>query len=504
VLEEVDATFLVANPGKRGATLRDEGQSVTTLQRRGAVSVIVPWQPSPTLSDAAALARRAQECWARGITPIVEIEPTQEWSGDLTRLASYLGGITCRFRLLGGTGSDHEAAQAILSPLLPSCTIESPSGSGEWNAISLAQDWKTLANSGESIILECNGTTADEITQWSCAAAIWRHAGGKDAEIQTSDDVSPLHGILRTIVSSTTHAAPAGTLQLGDDIECHLYHCDDGTYTAVMWTPSGTPRRVTLPTPTTPQIIDAMGNSLPVTSGNGGITVDVSPRPIIITGLDGPTMAFCRDLRFATATLPAQKTTHHLDLEITNHFDAPITLHARPHDGDGYTISPRPLTETVARSATLSRELMMRVISPAQAGRRWVPIEITLQGGTHQHFTWMVPIEITLRGIDVSWTWHFRRHDVIIDLTISNQRPDDIQLDVRVDADSMARQPVINLALPGGGVDHRRIVVRHGASALAGDTIRLIATAKDGTGQIAGLITIPAVPAFLAGIDDSQ
>ncbi|MFG0275129.1 MAG: hypothetical protein ACF8QF_08730 [Phycisphaerales bacterium] len=226
-------------------------------------------------------------------------------------------------------------------------------------------------------------------------------------------------------------------------------------------------------------VYDLFGNERTARAGDAGAhAIALGPMPIFIEGVDERIASFRGQFRVEPPFIESIAARHDLELVIPNPWPAPISGRVRVVEPSHWDVAPR-----VQRfSAQPGEEVRLPVVATLgvgeEAGAHRLAVEIDLLAdGEHPLFTIDAPVEVGLADVTMTATARItgvgEEADIVLTVLVTNTSDRRVTMTAFSTAPGFARQQAPISGLEPGASTVRQFVLRGGAAALKGRSVRV-------------------------------
>jgi len=279
--------------------------------------------------------------------------------------------------------------------------------------------------------------------------------------------------ILRTLMTTLGGSTYKGRVPIAENVEAFLFE-RQGSGIIVMWDrgSTGSLRQIVLDVGDEARRMDLWGNVAPVvqspalsaTSGEdslakpprGQITLDVTPMPFFLTGIDAKLAMLRASVGFDRPLLESSFQTHTRHIRFTNPYKQAISGSFKLKAPAGWVLNPPTFSFNLNPGETFDREITIEFPYNSFAGPKRIDGQFVVQGERSSEFT--VPIMLNLGLSDVGMQTLALRDgaDIIVQQMITNYGDKPIDYSAFAMCPGQARQERLVTGLGAGRTTIRR------------------------------------------------
>jgi hypothetical protein len=226
-------------------------------------------------------------------------------------------------------------------------------------------------------------------------------------------------------------------------------------------------------------VCDLFGNERTISANEAGAhEVPLGAMPIFIEGVDEQIASFRGRFRVEPAFIESIAARHDLELIIPNPWPAPISGRVRVVEPSHWDVAPRVQRFSAQPGESVRLPVVATLGVGEEAGAHRLVVEIDLLAdGEHPLFTIDAPIEVGLA--DVTMTATARKTgsgddaDIVITVLVTNTSDRRVTMTAFSTAPGFPRQQAPISGLEPGASTVRQFVLRAGAAALQGRSVRV-------------------------------
>jgi hypothetical protein len=328
--------------------------------------------------------------------------------------------------------------------------------------------------------------------------APWRWVDSGDSRHLEPRSTFAMWRGLQRVLSGRTFA---GELPLAEGVHCWLMENANGDDAIVAWSD----RRASDPpyearlllAEEDVRLVDAFGNQRIVALESGAHTIPIGDMPVFIEGVDLALARFRAAFAVEEPFIPATHRVHERELVLRNSWNKTISGAIRLKETPGVQINPLHHEFYILPGEELRLPLIVLLDRGIVAGTKRIEADVrVLADREHTMFVHTL-VDVGWQNVEMSATWRSvenaetGRQDLVITQFVTNRGDRIVNLESFLRAPGFGHNRRMLAALDPGVTIVSRFHLPDGVAHLAGRSVRLGLTERDGISQLNRIIRIP-------------